>query len=781
MRPSDMSLSEKINILLVDDIPANLIALEAIIERNDTQIYTASSGNEALKLAWEVPFALALIDVQMPEMDGFELVQLLKSNNRTQEIICIFVTAISKESRYAVKGLQVGAIDYLYKPLDPMVTNAKVDTYLELYRQRQKLLSQNKKLENYALRIDNAGDINAMISADSMKIVEINPVVSEILGYDPENLIGYSFYDLLHPEEVRGIKSLIGMFLSQGDKVLNFEQRFRNTRHDYIWLNVQLVHKHNYFFVNARDVSANRHFIQEIVKAKEQAEYEKLAKEEFLANMSHEIRTPMNGILGLSRLIKESDLAAEQRETVDLIIQSSQSLLKIINDILDLSKIESGKFSLESIDFELEKVLNTVTSLLQTKSEEKGIELKSTIVSNVPKFLIGDPHRLNQILLNLVGNAIKFTSQGHVKILVQVEKQQGEEILLKIGVEDTGIGIPQDRIDAIFESFSQASSDTTRNFGGTGLGLTISRKLVSLQKGKIWVESEVGKGSTFFFTLPYKKSNKDSQETNSEQNPFELKGLEGTHILLVDDNKINRMVGAKTLKRWDIKVDLAIDGQDGFDKCKERKYDLILMDIQMPKVDGYESSRMIRKEAESLNQDTPIIALTANVMDSVLKKSQHAGMDTIQSKPFDPQQLFACMFELYTKGRSTSFPEERSEIDRIDLEYLRKLSGGSQQFVIQYLQTFISQTPKTLELLEKACADKSVQNLKEAIQRLKQDFIYIDYQSAKDLISKIESQNEENPDFEKYKSMADSLQHMIEGMIRKFELLLADKQVNDVS
>ncbi|MEM6800618.1 MAG: response regulator, partial [Bacteroidota bacterium] len=666
-----MSIIEKINVLLVDDVPANLIALEAIIEREDIRIYTAASGNDALKLAWEIPFAIALIDVQMPEMDGFELVQLLKSNKKTQELICIFVTAISKESRYAVKGLQAGAIDYLYKPLDPMVTNAKLDTYLELYKQRQKLLSQNKKLENYALRIDNSADINAMVAVESMKITEINPVVSHVLGYEPHALIGSSILDLIHPEELEGIKALLQNFLNQGDQHLNFESKFRNTRHDYLWLNIQAVHRHGYLFINARDVSATRHFIQEVVKAKTQAEEEKTAKEEFLANMSHEIRTPMNGILGLSRLLKESNLEQEQNETVDLIVQSSQSLLKIINDILDLSKIESGKFSLEMIDFEPRKVIQTVISLLQNKADEKNIKLGHSVVSNVPKHLIGDPYRLNQVLINLVGNAIKFTSKGEVKLLLQIEKEDDLELLLKFSVKDSGVGIPQDRLEAIFESFSQASSDTSRKFGGTGLGLTISKKLVELHGGKIWAESEVGKGSTFYFSLPCQASQKGSTDSIESQNPFELKGLEGKKILLVDDNKINRMVGKKTLKHWDMQISLAEDGLKALSMTKEEKFDLVLMDIQMPNMDGYEASRNIRKDAENPNKETPIIALTANVMESVISKSAEAGMDALQSKPFDPATLFECMYNLSTEGRKQELNQKREEIDRIDLEYLR--------------------------------------------------------------------------------------------------------------
>ena len=646
-----MTENNPINILLVDDVPANLTALEAIIEREGLCIFRANSGEEALKLAWQHPFALALVDVQMPGMDGFELVGFLKSNSRTRDIICIFVTAISKEPRYAVKGLQTGAVDYLYKPLDPLITNAKVDTYLELYRQRQRLLEQNQRMQRYALQIEHAADIIAVLDPATMKFLEINPAVQEILGYNADRVLGSSILDYLHVEDVIASKQQFELFLATYGSTFSLEARFRTTRHDFIWLNVQVVNKMGYLFVNARDVSLKRSYIEQIIHAKEQAEKERLAKEQFLANMSHEIRTPMNGIIGLSRLLQDSPLDDEQKETVGLILNSSHSLLNIINDILDLSKIEAGKFHLEQIDFQPREVVRTVISLLRPKAEEKQICLLQSISDNVPAWVNGDPHRLNQVLLNLVGNAIKFTETGHVKIRLEASGSVDEPIRLHFYVEDTGIGIPPDKLDAIFESFSQAGADITRKFGGTGLGLTISRKLVELQGGAIRVESQPGEGSVFSFTLPYQASNQATGTgAGEQQNPFELKGLEGRRVLLADDNKVNRMVGGKTLGRWNIAVDFAENGKEAVEWAIAEKCDVILMDIQMPEMDGYEASKTIRN-TENVNCETPIVALTANVMGEVLTQAQAAGMDAVLTKPFDPLQLYETLVQLIASGR----------------------------------------------------------------------------------------------------------------------------------
>ncbi|MEM7374006.1 MAG: response regulator [Bacteroidota bacterium] len=768
---------EKINVLLVDDVPANLVALEALIERDDLNIITTTSPNEALRLAWQMEIALALVDVQMPEMDGFELVRLLKSSPRTRDIICIFVTAISKEAKYAVKGLSLGAVDYIYKPLDPLVTNAKLDTFLEIFRQRREILTKNKELQNYALQIDNSSDILAVIDSRSYKITHINPTIKEVLGYEPDKISGMSLLDLLHQEDVEYVSELISKAMEAHDEQLSFEKRFRNTRHEYIWLNVRMVYKHQKLYTSARDMSSTRAFISELVQAREIADESRKSKEKFLANMSHEIRTPIGGIIGLARLLGETNLDEEQQETLGLIKRASDSLLNIINDILDLSKIEAGKFHLESIDFNVKETMQAVVSLLKGKVEEKNLDLRYKIPSNVPKWLIGDPHRLNQILLNLIGNAIKFTTQGYIEIRIKVLEYRQRDQLVEFRVKDTGIGIPKDRLDAIFESFSQASSDTSRKFGGTGLGLTITQKLVELHGGSITVESEVGEGSEFIFTLVCGKSERKQETIEEKVNPFELEGLKGKRILLVDDNKVNRLVGRKTLHRWQTEVSLAEDGQIALNLALEEEFDLILMDLQMPNMNGYEATKAIRRLEGNPNQDVPIIALTAAVLIGEKEKALAAGTNAVQTKPFDPSQLYETMLSLIQAREEGESSPSTSNVDRIDLAYLQKLAGGSKQFVRQYIITFLSNVPSLLDQLDQAYDTTDWNRIRDIAHRLKQEFTYIGHEAAKELLNKIELAAQEGVEAPTTKDYIATMRATTDRAIQELEKELVALQV----
>jgi signal transduction histidine kinase len=327
---------EKINILIVDDRPENIIALEALLQRDDINIITTTNPNEALRLSWEMDIAIALVDVQMPEMDGFELVEILKSNPRTKDILIIFVTAISKETKYAVKGLNTGAVDYLYKPLDPFVTSAKVDSFIQFVRSQRDVKQKNRELEAYQ---------------------------------------------------------------------------------------------------------------KELIKAKELAEQGKRIKENFLANMSHELRTPINGIIGIAHLLEKTDLSEDQREMISLLEVSSNSLLGVINDILDLSKIEAGKFKITRTETDLPGLCNSVVNLLRIRAKEKKLDLITELSPDLPKHILADSLRMNQILMNLIGNAIKFTSEGSVTLKVEVVNCKGNNVRIRFLVIDTGIGIAKENIE----------------------------------------------------------------------------------------------------------------------------------------------------------------------------------------------------------------------------------------------------------------------------------------------------------------------------------------------
>jgi signal transduction histidine kinase len=526
---------EKINILIVDDRPENIIALEALLQRNDINIISTTNPNEALRLSWEMDIAIALIDVQMPEMDGFELVEILKSNPRTKEILVIFVTAISKETKHAVKGLNTGAVDYLYKPLDPYITSAKVDSFIQFVRNQREVKAKNKELE------------------------------------------------------------------------------------------------------------ANQ---KELIKAKDLAEQGKRIKENFLANMSHEIRTPINGIIGITQLLKGTPLSDEQLEMVNLLEVSSNSLLGVINDVLDLSKIESGKFKISRAPTDIVKICEAVIDLLRIPSVEKKLDLTINLDTELPKMIYADSLRLNQILMNLIGNAIKFTHEGSVSLKVEILDRKGNNVKLKFSIIDSGIGIAKENIDKIFETFEQADEQTTIKFGGTGLGLSIVKNLAKLKGGLLEVQSEEFKGSTFCFTNWYEIF----KETTVDIKPIEEKllPLSNTRILVAEDNPINKFLITKILQSWQIEMDVVENGKEALEKLRENDYHLILMDTFMPVMNGLEAIKLIREGYASGKENIPIITFSAAVMDTDKATAIAAGANDVISKPFEPAVLHKKIQE-YTK------------------------------------------------------------------------------------------------------------------------------------
>jgi len=371
----------------------------------------------------------------------------------------------------------------------------------------------------------------------------------------------------------------------------------------------------------------------DLVNAKVEAEVANNAKSEFLSVMSHEIRTPLHVLIGMGHLLIKDNPRPDQVQNLKVLRTASDNLLVIINDILDFNKIEAGKIDLEEIDFNIKNLVSDIKLANSVRAQERNTEIKLMLDNDLPDAVIGDTTRIGQILTNLVSNAIKFTKNGIIRIEVNVEKEQGDMVDIRFSVKDTGVGIAKENLEKIFHSFTQASSSITRQYGGTGLGLAITRKLLKLMKSDIVVESEQGQGSTFYFMLKFKKGVAVFSEKKVAIGDYDLAGCK---ILLVEDTAFNVLYATQLLGRWQASVDVAENGLEAIDKARVNEYDIILMDLQMPLMDGYTATREIRV----FNKTVPIIALTASASNDVKERSLEHGMNDYITKPFYPDDFY---------------------------------------------------------------------------------------------------------------------------------------------
>jgi len=764
-----------LRIYLVED--ERLVALDIrnhLINIGHDVVGISYSGEDCLDKIEGLKPDLILMDINLEgNLTGIDTAKII---HETKTIPIVFLTAYT-DDQTLTEIKKTGYYGYVTKPFKQIDLKTEIeftyDRFLKLLKIKEAQDFSNQTLkqteEFFEQVVNNVSDIIYRINLKGF-FTYVNLSAIQQTGFSREELMQMKYTNLISTE----YKQKAFFFFKNifQNKVENsyFEFPLLTKKNEEIWIG-QKIHLLKFdnsivgFQVVARDITQEKIFKEQLIIAKKNAEKTAQVKSQFLANMSHEIRTPLNGIIGLNHLLEKTELSEKQRSYINAISTSSAQLMGIINDVLDLSKIEAGKMDSVKSQFDMYELLRSVVTILEIRANEKNLSLYIEIDSDVPQFVIGDDIHLNQILYNILGNALKFTEKGEVKLKVSLIEDFDEEKTIQFVITDSGIGMEEEVKDKIFDAFTQAESETTRKFGGTGLGLAIVQNLVELQGGTIEVKSKLNHGSCFTIRLKYLEAKINSNDSE-EQQVNDFLRLNGIRVLMVEDNLVNQMVTKDLLVEKGVEVLVAENGQIALDILQKEQFDLILMDMQMPVMDGFQVMQCIRDSDDLQLRKIPILALTANVIQTEINKCYDFGANDYLAKPFKPDVLYSKMLNLLPSNEISAAVVESFE-DKINWETLKMFTSGKENMLRSTLEHLLISFKEDFVSWNTALLEKNYELLRSIAHKIKPNFLLLGMNNIGELCLEIE-QTEDN----------DTLQEMANNLTLRLPLVLEEIQEN---
>jgi len=637
-------IRDAFTVLIADDNPNNLFTLETLIQAHmQARVLRAEHGEEVLAILLKEKVDLIILDVHMPRMDGFECAQLIRMRPADRDIPILFLTASMRSDEARDQGLNLGAVDYLRKPIDDRILINKLKGFRQLVtreREEQEVLHQQVQQTSHelakaqALTVDVVGSmVRGLLVIQHDEVLLTNPAFDTLIK------------QVSRIDTMSDSRSLLAHLECTEDEITNvingrgFDPRelaWSPTRvGDLVtWLALAATPlKDGQVMILVEDITERKIFEQTLRDALDRAEAASRAKTEFLGNMSHEVRTPLNGVLGIAQLLRRGEILPPQERYLRLLEESSRRLLRVVNDVLDFSRVEAGHIRLVHDPFDLWQLLDDLVELHRPAAEQSGLEL-SLFKDPDPEYrVVGDEQRLSQVLVNLISNAMKFTESGRVQLGLRVLEHADETISVRLSVSDTGIGISEAQIETLFDRFAQGDASRTKRYGGTGLGLAICKALVDAMAGQITVTSSLGQGTTFGVKLNFPVVPAQSAALDSVNDG--IKDWSGARILVAEDDPVNQLVVQAMLENLGVYVEIASHGADAVKLSEEGEFDLILMDLHMPYMDGLQATEVIRARGDC----TPIVALTANILPETTQECLDMGMNGYLSKPMTIEDL----------------------------------------------------------------------------------------------------------------------------------------------